>query len=232
VWDSTKINNKPDINFKGHSPQSEVWAVAVASNGTTVVSGTNNGEILKWEADFTAGTGTQVGNPFDAGDLEVVGALTFRPNTSDTQFLSGHGAGMMLMWDANDPSKPPSEFSHENSHVVNSIAITSDGKTAASASLDMTVLVWDLDHGTHLDPLRHKDMVWRVAIRDDNKLASVSQDGTVRLWSLPGGESRKTFSVNNGSMGVAFVDSSTVVFTGDGTSPSVEFRDLKPWPWP
>jgi WD40 repeat protein len=70
---------------------------------------------------------------------------------------------------------------------VNSVALTPDGRTLATASADGTVILWDVARRTPLgQPLQdHRGAVWSVAFSPDGRtLASAGDDGTVILWSV------------------------------------------------
>lgn len=75
--------------------------------------------------------------------------------------------------------------------AVNSTAFSPDGRWLAAASDDRKVYVRETG-GSHLDVWEgHTDEVWGVVFRADGKmLISTSKDSTVRLWDVPGGESR------------------------------------------
>ncbi len=81
-----------------------------------------------------------------------------------------------------------SEFNRLSGHqgTVFKLAISPDGKTIASASLDHTVKLWQRD-GTLVATLLHNDMVWRLTFSPDSKLlACASGDGTVKVWQQEG----------------------------------------------
>ena len=71
-------------------------------------------------------------------------------------------------------------------------AISADGRLAASASADQTLILWDLASGTALRQLKgHSQTVNACAFSPDGRrLVSASSGGTLRLWDLSTGEQR------------------------------------------
>jgi len=69
-------------------------------------------------------------------------------------------------------------------HIVSAIAVSTDGKTLASGSVDNTVKLWDVASGQNLATLKeHGDAIWSVAFSPDGKtLASAGRDKTIRPW--------------------------------------------------
>jgi len=208
-------------------PETEVWVVAAAEQGNRAVSATNGGQILLWRHDTSP---PQKLGEFRESD-EPVGGLAF-VDRAGHQLLSTHGHGKVVLWNVSDPALPRKvqEFSHGNSHAVNSVSASPDGGVVASGSFDMTVLLWDAASGKRLlqQPIRHDDWVWRVAFSPDKKhVASASQDGTVRVWDAAAGGEVKRFDVGEGgSMGVAWLDDGTVIYTGNGTGDPVRKGQL------
>ena len=78
---------------------------------------------------------------------------------------------------------------HEAGWVF-SVAVSPDGKWAASGSGDKTVKVWDLEAGTCLATLQgHTDRVISVAITPDGKrILSAADDNSVRVWAASSGQ--------------------------------------------
>jgi WD40 repeat protein len=75
-----------------------------------------------------------------------------------------------------------------------SVALSADGRTAVSGSLDQTVRVWDLAACQCRATLEgHTDRVNSVALSADGGTAvSGSYDETVRVWDLSSGQCRTT----------------------------------------
>jgi WD40 repeat protein len=74
-----------------------------------------------------------------------------------------------------------------HSDRVYSVALSRDGKTLASASMDKTIKLWDVASGKNTAALTgHSDYVYSVAFSPDGKtLASGSYDKTIKLWDIP-----------------------------------------------
>jgi hypothetical protein len=74
--------------------------------------------------------------------------------------------------------------------AVLAIALTPDGKTAASAGADGTVRVWDTPTGKELRTYaEHHSPVCAIAISCDARIAaSTEQNGTLHLWELQTGK--------------------------------------------
>lgn len=90
-----------------------------------------------------------------------------------------------------EPLVPPEDVSWQciltlTGHVyeVYSVAISPDGQTLASGSVDKTIKLWNLKTGDLLRTLTgHEGYVRSVAISPDGQtLASGSRDKTIKLW--------------------------------------------------
>jgi WD40 repeat protein/mono/diheme cytochrome c family protein len=70
------------------------------------------------------------------------------------------------------------------SSPANAVAFRYDGKRAAFASADKTVVIWDVEAGRELKRcIGHTASVWCVAwSKDGGRLLSGGKDGTLRLW--------------------------------------------------
>ncbi len=81
---------------------------------------------------------------------------------------------------------------HNNN--VNSVAITPDGSTLASASSDQTIKIWDINSGKCLNTLQgHTRWINSVNFNANGEiLASGSADETIKIWDIKTGKCLKT----------------------------------------
>jgi WD40 repeat protein len=82
-----------------------------------------------------------------------------------------------------------------HTNEVPAIAITPDGKTLVSGSLDRTIKLWDLAAGKERATLRgHAGSILSLALAADGRtLASAGSDGVLKVWDLACGKERFTF---------------------------------------
>src|SRR5262249_15975903 len=76
--------------------------------------------------------------------------------------------------------------------LVTAVAVSADGKTAASASQDGSVRLWDVAQGLERALFKgHRGGVQGVAFSPDGgPLASVGEDGAVLLWDATAGKDK------------------------------------------
>ncbi len=119
-----------------------------------------------------------------------------------------------------DEDCPVSGGSHTDS--ITSVAWSPDSKRIASASLDKTVLIYDVAHQKDLVFYRdHTDVVTAVAWSPNGKyIASGSADKTIQIWDAASGQRMLTLSGHAGAVtAVAWSSDSKRVVSGseDGT---------------
>jgi len=113
---------------------------------------------------------------------------------------------------------------------VQSVAVSPDGKWAASGSTDKTVKIWDLETGECRATLKgHTDEVKSVAITPDGgRILSGSNDNTIRVWEPKEGKCliRWTASKYFVLSVSIFPDSQRVLSSGAYQDPSLKVWDL------
>jgi WD40 repeat protein len=87
--------------------------------------------------------------------------------------------------------------------TVRAIALSSDGRVAATAAEDKTVRTWDVETGKEIRVFEgHTDKVLAVAFAvGDRLLLSGSADETARVWDVQSGASSVVFAEHQGPVG-------------------------------
>ncbi|MFB2876409.1 protein kinase domain-containing protein [Floridanema aerugineum] len=113
----------------------------------------------------------------------------------------------------------------EHSNWVTSIAISADGQTLASASLDGTVKIWNIDSGQLLRTLsdNKSGAVLSVAISPDRQtLAAGCEDGKIRIWNFLTGKLFRTLgnwgTKHSGGVNSVAISSNGLVLAAGSTA--------------
>jgi cytochrome c len=154
-----------------------VRAIAVSSDGNTVLSGSFDTAAIRWSLQAEAAEQVL------RFHSDAVNAVAF---VSNGRMATAGADGRIAIWTAGK-AEPDQVFGGHHAPIV-SLAVSPDGKRLASASWDRTVRVWSLADGGQRVLEGHTQNVNGVAFAPDGRaLVSVGYDMNVRIWPMAGG---------------------------------------------
>ena len=170
------IHNMPRVTALGFSP-----------DGTTLVSGTNQGGIQTW--NVATGKALAVfAKPTGQGNLEDILALRF---SSDGTLLAGSLYNLIRIWEVDTGntllSVNTDEHKRDNTTYggyPESLVFSPDGAILVSGLGHGAIQLWGVTTGNQIAALDgHTQKVETLAISSDGKtLVSTGADGTILLW--------------------------------------------------
>ncbi|MEV6660165.1 nSTAND1 domain-containing NTPase [Nocardia fluminea] len=176
LWD-TETQQQVGAEMRGH--RGVVMSVAFSPDGRRVVSADWEKSVLIWDVDAHQQVGELVGHTMP------VTSVAFGESGL---IASGDIGGTVYLWDAESglPASDPLIVYPDS--AVNSVAFDRNGNRLVVAGVDLQL--WDTKtHSRIGEPLRgHTAAVERVTYsRDNTKIASASDDKTIRLWDATTG---------------------------------------------
>jgi eukaryotic-like serine/threonine-protein kinase len=210
-WDADTGRRLPDLAHQSGI----VTAIAVASDGQTVLTAWDTGVARVWNLASRATFCELLRLDRFAGQLAI------RPGTR--QLLIATEPQAVMLWDIPDPARLAPVLSQPQ---VSAIAFSPDGQKAITGSRDKTARLRHVQSGRVIrgvGAMTHGDMVSQVAFRPDGEVVlTASDDGTARLWSARNGRKHGQVmnhpSASGGQVQVqaaAFSPDGQFVLTGD-----------------
>jgi WD40 repeat protein/class 3 adenylate cyclase len=189
-----------------------VNTVAFHPDGTTALSGSDDGALILWEVN----TGENLRRL--EGHAGAVNSVVFGPDRQTA--LSGSDDATLVLWDVT--SGEPIHRFEGHAGGVNSIALSSDGQTALSGSADTTLILWDVANGEVLHRFEgHINQVEGVVFGLGGRTMLSAGDNTIRLWDLETGAMIR--QQRFGGM------PEMVVISPDGRTAGIDLQGLALW---
>lgn len=206
LWDLQGNSVRNPISVYQNNP---VIEVSFNQDGTFATAGEENGQgIVKlWDA-----TGNLIREL--SGDRAAFLSAQFSPDGN--LIVASDGAGVIRLWQLDEIN--PITLKRQNTSRINSIRFSSNGKLVAVGSSDNSVELWNLGSPLRTVLKGHKETILGVAVSSaDAKIATSSQDGTVRLWSPQGQQIWETLPLENAIQvtRVKFHPQHNIVVSGD-----------------
>ena len=189
---------------------------SVAFDGSTLVTGSQDGRVRQWEITISPDGIRDISEPLRTltGHTGYVRSVAFSP---DGQTLaSGSNDRTVRLWDANTGEHLRTLTRHDDD--MNSVAFSPDGQTLASGegSFYGALRLWNTNTGALLHELVpwHNKPVRSVAFSPDGQILASSDGrhgagGSLRLWNANTGEHLRTLAGHSR-------DVNSVAFSPDG----------------
>ncbi len=171
VWDVRE--GTMSLELRGHS--SRIWAVAPSRDGKWLASASDDLSIRIWNA--------RTGAPYQVmhGHFDWIRSIAF---SADSRFLASAAEdGKIMLWDVETGSI--SKSIEGRMPRVFTVAFCVNEEYLAAGGADRAVQLFSVENGEHIASLSgHKGWLTSVVAFGPTRLASCSEDGTIRIWDL------------------------------------------------
>lgn len=168
-----------------------IETLAWSPDGARLAAGTEHGKLAVWS------TATREAERVLQEEGTGVLALAFAPGGE--LLATGDRDGAVRLWPlAEGAPEPPRLAGHDG--PVSTVAFTADGRALISGGRDRTVRRWEVDGGAGSVLHRFAAKVYDLDLGPGDVLAVGFDDGTLRVWSAPGGELRFEIPAHQGEI--------------------------------
>jgi WD40 repeat protein len=203
--------------LKGHS---DVWCIAISSDGKLVASGSKDGTVKLWDTTTGKEKMTLTGQP----TAVTVGSRSVRSVafSSDSKLLaSGDNNGTVRLWDLATGKEKATlgprndgrgKEGHIAGHGILSLSFGGEDKLLASGSDDFSAVLWDVTTGKEKTRIAHVGGM-TLALSPDGKLLATALNSNgkdLKLWDTATGKEKASFTHTRVANWAA------VTFSGDG----------------
>jgi WD40 repeat protein len=163
--------------IKASPPLENVTTLAFAPDGTFLVTGHQDGTILRWPTSDLKPQRQRAANSI------AIRSLTFSPQ--GTYLAAGDDRGTIHLWNAADGSEAGRCVGHVG--PVTGLEFVDGQQRIVSAGYDGTIRVWDVKSQKEVDKLTSGGKpVTALAVGGRGRtLASATNDGAVDIWDMP-----------------------------------------------
>ena len=189
VWNSQ--NGLPALEpLEGHS--SAVFSVRYSHDGTRIVSGSGDRTVCIWDSSNGSLLFTLEGHSSSVFSVAC--------SHNGLHIISGDDEGTVRAWDAESYN-----LVHKltgTTSRVSSLCLSSDDAWIASSSVDGTIFVWNAFTGSLFFKTKFSASVNYITFLPSTdpkyiRLASVSNDGLIRIWCLDLSSQETTWNLQN-----------------------------------
>ena len=206
---------------------SYVLTLVFSRDGSTIISGSEQGFIKVWDLDKQNRHGPVLGFK---GHSDAVTCLTF---VSDMEIISGSRDKTLILWALSNGKETPLQKFVGHTDVVTSVAFSLEKKdTFVSGSRDCKIILWKLTGERQVTaPFEpsHTFAVNCVRISPNGKyVLSCSADKTIKLWDQLNGKLIKTLEGHADSVITAHFSHDGKSIVSASRDRSVKFWELHP----
>jgi WD40 repeat protein len=200
IWELTRGQLLADINDeKGNA---NILSLSLSANGKILAFGDSKGYIHLWDLSNPRNPKRKI-EKIRAHSRSIWGLDIY----ADRLLVSGSDDMIITIWDLTTGASLKSlveldnnqNLCSDNSHEINAVAFSPDGKLVASGSDDGTISLWDVETGKLKSKSKrylgeyqengqegHTREVWSVTFTPDGtKLISSSADSQIKFWKIP-----------------------------------------------